>query len=233
MRYLGGKTQIAKELAAVLNAERGALPFWDPFCGSLAVSKALGGAGLCSDISLPLISLYEAIARGWRPPTEMSKAEWQAAKNLPDTDPLKGFAGFGCSFRGLYFSGYAGGYVGPCSNPGALAAAKVLVRDVTLLKARGCDFICADFFDCEPEPGYFVYLDPPYRDTSKYDGTPPINYDLFYARVEAWARFGPVFVSEYSFPLGRCIWEKSRAIKLRAGSGERATERLFRVGAAA
>ncbi len=212
--------------------DRGDLPFWDPFCGSLAVSLALGGAGICSDISAPLIALYTAIASGWVPPAELSKDAWLAARGLPDSDPLKGFAGFGCSFRGLYFSGYAGGYVGPVSNPGALAASKVLTRDVALLASRGCSFLELDFFDIEPQSGLFLYLDPPYRDTAGYAGTPDFDHDAFYARVEEWAHFGPVYVSEYAFPLGKCVWQKDRAVKMTAGSGNRATERLFRIGGA-
>ena len=49
--------------------------------------------------------------------------------------------------------------------------------------------------------------------------------------LREWAEFGPVCVSEYTFPLGRIVWEKSRARKLIAGSGKRAVEHLYLVTA--
>lgn len=227
MRYLGGKTQISKELAAQVNRYRNGKAFWDPFCGSLAMSVALGDKGLVSDISPPLINLYKAIEAGWDPPAVLSREEWEKAKHLPDTNPLKGFAGFGCSFRGLYFSGYAGGYVGPVSNPGAQAARQVLLRDVEKLAKRNCTIQCLDFFEVEPNAERFLYLDPPYQGTQSYAGTPTFDYQRFVQRVLEWARFGPVCVSEYAFPLGKCVWEKSRARKLAVSSGTRAIEKLF------
>jgi DNA adenine methylase len=227
MRYLGGKTQISKELAAQVNKYRKEKIFWDPFCGSLAMSVALGGQGLVSDVSQPLISLYKAIETGWDPPAVLSREQWEKAKCLPDTDPLKGFAGFGCSFRGLYFSGYAGGYVGPVSNFGAQAARQVLLRDVEKLVKRKCTIKCIDFFDVQPNSEQFLYLDPPYQGTHGYIGTPVFDHQKFVQRVLEWARFGPVCVSEYAFSIGVCVWKKSRARKLAVSSGTRATEKLF------
>ena len=227
MRYLGGKTQIARELAKEINTYRGNLPFLDPFCGSLAMAKALGGFGFVSDIHPALIALYQSIAAGWLPPETFSREEWEHAQNLPDHNPLKGFAGFGCSFRGMYFQGYAGGFVGPVSNFGAQAARQVLLRDVLILKDRGVEFKCQNFFDIEPHPNVFLYLDPPYKGVTGYKGTPKFPYHQFVERVQQWSRFTPICVSEYQFPLGRVVWEKSRARKLIAGSGKRAIERLY------
>lgn len=229
MRYLGGKTKISKYLAAELNKYRSGLPFWDPFCGSLAMSCALGGPGIASDINPVLISLYRAILEGWEPPETLSKEEWQAAKSLPDSNPLKGFAGFACSYRGLYFSGYAGGYVGPSSREGAIAAKEVLCRDIALLKVSGVAIEQIDFLSVEPKPGFFLYLDPPYKGTAEYKGTQTFNHEAFYRRALEWSRFGPVLVSEYSLPIGREVWSKTRKSMLTTGSGDTRTEKLFLV----
>src|SRR5690606_1801606 len=103
MRYMGGKTRIAKQIAAVIDQYRepGQL-VWDAFCGGLSVSVELAKTGpvLSSDGCKPLISCYQAILAGWDPPIEVSKETWQASKLLPDTDPMKAFCGFGCSFAG-------------------------------------------------------------------------------------------------------------------------------------
>lgn len=229
MRYVGGKTQIAKVLATEVNRYRDGLPFLDPFCGSLAMTLALGGDGIATDTHPALIGLYLALQRGWEPPGVLSREEWEVAKTLPDTDPLKGFAGFACSFRGIYFSGYAGGYVGPVSNHGAFAARKVLLRDFALLAKRKVKIGRKDFLTIPPSGKFALYLDPPYRGTVGYNGTPALDYDAFYARVEAWAAFRPVCVSEYEFPLGQVVWTRERALKL-GKSFETRTEKLFLVG---
>lgn len=109
MQYFGGKSRISKKIAEIVNKKRGGLGFWDPFCGGLSVSLSLGGRGLITDVHLPLISLYKAVANGWVPPTSLSEDEYQGCKLLEDTDPLKAFAGYACSFGGKWFGGYARG----------------------------------------------------------------------------------------------------------------------------
>jgi DNA adenine methylase len=103
MQYLGGKSRIAKEIAQVV-APQGF--WWEPFCGGLSVSVQLAkfGPGLVSDANPALISLYTSVARGWLPPEALSLEEWREARRLPDSDPRKAFAGFGCSFGGRYFA---------------------------------------------------------------------------------------------------------------------------------
>ncbi len=111
MRYMGGKSRIAKQIAAVIDEHRqpGQL-VWDAFCGGLSMSVALSKKGpvLASDACAPLIALYKAVQEGWDPPTEVSRQTYMAAKLLPDSDPMKAFCGFGCSFGGKWFGGYGG-----------------------------------------------------------------------------------------------------------------------------
>ena len=194
------------------------------------MSVALGGSGICSDSHPALIVMYQAVADGWDPPRTLTRDEWYSAKMLHDTDPLKAFAGFGCSYRGLYFSGYAGGYVSPTSRYGAIAARQTIRRDVLTLKRRGCVFESRDFFSIEPKPGVFLYLDPPYKGTAEYDGTSRFDYERFYRRVIEWAAFGPVCVSEYDFPLGECVWGMLKRKKLVDRNQYSAYEKLYVVG---
>ena len=230
MRYLGGKTQIAKHMLPTIAPYLKGRFLVDAFCGSLAVTLAAGAPTHCVDVHPALISMYRALQAGWDPPNTLTREEWEAAKRLPDSDPLKAFAGFGCSFRGLYFSGYAGGYVGPVSNHGAQAAAAVLRLDFQRLRGREVEFHCASFLDLPIVEGALLYCDPPYLGTTGYAGTPPFDYTAFVRRVQEWAEVGPVLVSEYQFPVGRVVWEKDRAKKL-AVTGERAVEKLFLIGA--
>jgi DNA adenine methylase len=159
----------------------------------MTCALAKGGAVLASDACVPLVNMWRAARAGWVPPTELSKEAWQAAKQLPDTDPLKAFAGFACSFRGLWFSGYAGGYVGPVSRHGAVAASEVIVRDAP----APFDVICIDFLAQQPRQlGWLIYCDPPYAGTSGYIATAAFDSAAFERRVCEWSEFGPVLVSE-------------------------------------
>lgn len=226
MRYMGGKTRIAKQIAAEIDKVRkpGQL-VWDAFCGGLSVSVALSKNGpvLASDACAPLINLYKAVQAGWDPPTEVSKETYLAAKNLPDTDPIKAFCGFGCSFAGKWFGGYARSesrnYAANCKN--------------SLLKHKFAGLVKhIDFLATIPEPiDAIIYCDPPYADTTGYDQAGQFDYCKFVRRVEQWSEFTDVFVSEYSFRLGSIVWEKEQVTTVSRNKEKytKATEKLFHI----
>lgn len=230
MRYLGGKTRIAKAIAEIVNAERGDRVFWEPFCGGLSVSVRLAahGPGIVSDAHPSLIALYQAVRDGWAPPKHVAEEEYQAARSLPDHDPLKGFIGFGCSFGGKWFGGMARGG----GRNYAAESARAIVRDVRSL--GGCAIRCKSFFDWTPRARPFViYCDPPYAGTTGYGATGEFDHARFWAQAQAWERCGvPVFVSEYSCPVPhRVVWSKEKTVHVAGGSEDRNKnlERLFRV----
>jgi DNA adenine methylase len=236
VQYLGGKSRLASKIAAVINTARGPREFWDPFCGGLSVSVALGGRGLITDANPALIALYQAVAAGWDPPQRVSESEYHAARALPDADPLKAFCGFGCSFGGKWFRGYARQrLVDGRWYDYAAGARNALLRDVPALIARGCRFACVDFLAIEPRPTSSVlYLDPPYLDTEGYGAVGRFDHARFYARAAAWSRRTDVFVSEYGFPWGRVVWSHEHKRHLsggrNAGEANTRTERLYHFG---
>jgi DNA adenine methylase len=202
MQYLGGKHRLAKHLVRAIREQGVSGPFWDPFCGGLSMSVALTrefGGGLVSDLCKPLISLYTAVRSGWSPPTTITPQEYKAARELPDTDPLKAFAGFGVSFGGKWFGGLA---KPDGKNDYCRAAKNALIRDCAIVDPFVCDFLSS-----EPVPGLgFLYLDPPYAGTTGYAGVSDFDTSLFRRRAAQWAEMCPVFISEYECPIGRCIW---------------------------
>ncbi len=229
MQYLGGKTTIAGKVAAIVNAERCGRPFWEPFCGGLSVSTKLaaGGPGIVSDAFAPLIALYQAVKGGWIPPETLSEAEYQAARALPDSDPRKAFAGFGCAFGGKWFRGYARGGARRARNYAGYTR-RALLRDLPALSR--CPIERLDFLAIEPRPlDLVIYADPPYANTTGYK-TGAFDHLRFWARAQAWERAGvPVFVSEYACPVPHRIvgeWAKKGAV---GAVKEVRTERLFRV----
>lgn len=190
------------------------------------MSLALGGPGLVSDSNPALIALYQAVQNGWDPPSTLSSADYAHAKTLPDSDPLKAFAGFGCSFGGKWF----GGYARSGSRNFAEATKRIVKRDVLLLVERGCAFACIDFLSVEPfDCGCVLYLDPPYRGSTGYRFA--FDSAAFDRRVTAWSQFTHVFVSEYELPDGIELLRFNK--KLSVCQGQKANprdERLFYLG---
>lgn len=234
MRYLGGKSRIAKEIAAVV-APRGI--WWEPFCGGLSVSVQLAkyGPGVVSDVNPALIALYQAVRDGWQPPTSVSKEEHAAAKLLPDSDPLKAFIGFGCSFGGVWFAGLAK----TAGRNYAVESGSAVTRDIQALAT--CTLAHLSFFSVDPHTApcpEVIYCDPPYAGTTGYKGTAPFSHDMFWLYCQVWANRGVrVFVSEYTCPVANAVvWQKRHSSTIGRGAArvsadhvDAPLERLFAV----
>lgn len=228
MKYLGGKSRIAREIVEAMDV-RG--PWWEPFCGGLSVSVQLAsrGTGVCSDAHPALIALYRAIASGWNPPETLTETEYVAARYLPDSDPLKAFAGFGCSFGGRYFAGYARPHVRQRNPVGA--ARHSCITSVEAVASSGSQIVCQSFFDAAPRAGLTVYCDPPYMGTTGYRVA--FDSDAFWRRAREWANAGSrVFVSEYECPIDHEVaWSKAHRSSVARSAAARTvrTEKLFRI----
>src|SRR4051812_38864161 len=112
MQYLGGKHRIAKDIGGIVNRIRGDRPYWEPFCGALNVTAVLGANGVASDRHAGLINLYRELQqdRSLLDQLEALTVDerlYQEAKTWPDDDALKAFIGFGTSFGGKWFGGWA------------------------------------------------------------------------------------------------------------------------------
>lgn len=246
MQYIGGKSRIAKEIVATIApvAPR-SIPIdtvWEPFCGGLSVSYAFALAGvrrmICSDLCRPLIALYQAVREGWIPPMMLSEGEYAAARALPDTHPLKAFAGFGCSFGGKWFGGYARQERGSTEpQKKAAACARSLLKVIPALPCG--DFINTSFLDQKPSAdaaaGTLIYCDPPYEGTQGYIAANggKFDHDLFWDLCIEWAALGAeVWVSEYRAPdeFVELRWSKRHALALAGGMQLDAREEcLFKV----
>jgi DNA adenine methylase len=228
MQYLGGKHRIAKTLVGVMKP-RG--PWLEPFFGGLHVTTELGRTGyhgIALDAQPALVFMVQALQEGWLPPTSISEAEYKAAKLLPDTDPLKAFCGFGCSFGGKWFGGYArrGDY-----NFASACSRALLRQKASLPKVLFCN---KDFLSLRAVTGFdLVYCDPPYEGTTPYTGTQAFSSTDFWCRCQDWANTGArVFVSEYSTPPvpHLLVWEKEvLSIVSLDKEKKKRTERLFRI----
>ena len=247
MQYLGVKSQIARRLAAILEAERSpGGRFVEPFAGAWNVTAAMGSHGprLANDACQPLVTLAQAWLAGWRPPAEVSEDLYRELKAKQDpADPLTAFVGFGCAFGGKWFGGYARGFVLPGTlihasqaaggtEPVNWAAQSERGIERKLSRCVDVRFTCLDFGDLEILPGDLVYADPEYRGTTRYVYyKTPFDHDRFVATAQGWAAIPgvKVFVSEYAAQSD--TWEQvaewpARGKQLNASMS---AERLFRV----
>ena len=109
MRYVGGKTRIAKWVAEhVSSLTNGHNTYLEPFVGSGATFVKLAPrfqSAIAADDHADLILMWKALAAGWDPPEHVSKDEYVALR-AAEPSALRGFVGFGASFSGKWFGGY-------------------------------------------------------------------------------------------------------------------------------
>lgn len=226
MRYLGGKSKIAKKLASVIGT--GEL-LVEPFMGGGAMTAALAPnfkEVRSYDIHPDLIMLWDALKNGWIPPSEISEQQYAELKNSPPS-ALRAFAGFaGASWGGKWFGGYARGG----GRNYADEAARSLLRDIK--KMANVTFACLDYLDLPLPTNATVYADPPYAETTGYMNG--FDNKAFWQKMNEWAESGcKVYVSEYTAPEDwREVWrmERTRDMKAHLTDAVKVTERLFYKG---
>lgn len=168
MRYQGGKSRIAPELARIISASQGGDTFVSLFCGSCAVESKVKGFSriILNDRHPYLTSLLKGVQRGYDLPEYISEEQYKSIRDNKDADPvLTGFVGFGCSFGGKWFGGYARNKTG---TNYALQSKKSLLKDMATL--MNAEIICGDYRNVAIPQGAVVYADPPYCNTTGYGG---------------------------------------------------------------
>jgi DNA adenine methylase len=227
MQYLGGKARLAKRICAILESHRSpGQRFVDVFTGGANIVAGMGDHGprVANDGCEPLITLYKAWLAGWRPPTDVSEDLYREIKARRDpTDPLTAFVGFGCSFGGKWFGGYARGSE---NRNYARGSAKVLARKIQ--RCSDVLFTCHDFAAVDILPGDLIYCDSPYFGTTDYSFFDGFDGPAYVSKLTEWAQIADVFVSEYAAqaPNWELVAEFATSRGVQAGS---ATERLYRV----
>jgi DNA adenine methylase len=205
MQYLGGKSKLAKRIVAELPLQW-ADEVLEPFMGGGAITAELarnmraGQVLVASDVLLPLRSMWMSALSGWEP-TRVTEESYRQCKELPDSDPLKAFAGFGCSFGGRWFNGFARSSKRDHSDE----SRRNLKRwtELILSSSATVEIECRSFFDIklpsDPKKR-LIYCDPPYFGTEGYV-TGKFPHELFWKRCREMVRSGArVYVSEFRAP---------------------------------
>lgn len=229
MQYFGGKQRIASQLAALMNpviANRNC--YVEPFVGGGSVMASIRAPfRIGADSNASLIQMWKSLSGGWTPPMTVSETDYakiNAARN--PSDPMTAFVGFGCSFAGKWFGGYARGEGN--RNYAANAASSLRQKMTTL---SGIEWKTSDYRALAYPPRSVIYCDPPYQGTTQYGGAPEaFDWTEFWNFCREKSRFGHVvFVSEYAAPLDFiCVKEIKTKLDIRTANGVNArTEKLF------
>ena len=208
MKYVGGKNKIGKYIAEVMKQmvpPSMTSDYLEPFCGSLGVTVNMTDTYTninASDTHPDLIALWKDVQKGtFIPPTTLTETQWNNVKQLPSPSAMKAFIGFGCSFGGKYFSGYAQKYANG-KNEDYLKAATNSVAKIEP-KIKNVRFTCCDYKKWNPTKT-LIYCDPPYTyskfpvkyrtSTKKYD---VFNNDEFWDIMRQWSQNNFVFIRNY------------------------------------
>jgi len=226
LHYFGGKARVAKYIVEYLNSIRkDDQPYIEPFVGGGWVMSLMNGNRYAYDKHPYLISMYQQLQNGWKPPENFTESEYNDIKNNKDENPhLTGFVGFGCSFAGKWFGGYArSGDRNYCLN----AHNSILKK---MKNMNSVNFKCKDYSDLKPERA-LIYCDPPYKGTTQYDKVVgDFDSDKFWDTIRIWSIKNTVIVSEYNAPEDFVeVWSKETKTDVRNSKNlkENRIEKLF------
>ena len=248
MRYLGGKYRIADKLSPVIAdyLEDKDL-YWEPFLGAgwvayeLAIElerrSMLDSVKLyASDIEPNLMALHKALQDGSVTlPANLSREQWQALKLETKPSALRAFAGYGCSFGGMFFKSYAKSDSKRNYASNAKHSIERVARKVSLFNLHTIDFNdpgldSGELLDTLQAGKAVIYCDPPYNNTAGYQVK--FNRQEFIENCLILSDYGnTVLVSEYMINHDRfkVIKEIKSKTDIRSTMGTDRTERLYRV----
>ena len=243
MRYLGGKYRHGREISNVL--KKYAPPdkvkgYIEPFCGALGVCRYMTDDYRCyiSDNHKDLILFWKAIKAGtFKYPKSISEQTYNKFKCSNEPSAMRAFVGFGLSFGGMWFTGYAEKYNHNCTRRNTLRetteSCKKIKDSVRKIKAIRC--ISYDKLKRPKEGGYLIYCDPPYQNTAGYKtktkGTgEDFDHEKFWNIAREWSKNNIVIVSEFKAPKDfKCVWKSRRNITINNNKNKNKIEKLFMI----
>jgi DNA adenine methylase len=224
VQYLGGKFRLKAEISnfiADIHANSDYGTYVEPFAGGLwvfsEVSQKIKAKKIAYDICYPLINLYQNIQDGLEIPDIIDEDYYNSLNGSRDeNDPLLAFVGFGCSFSGKYF----GGYARSSDRNYAKNAKNSLLKKFKFLD--GVEFKCENYLNLRPENS-LIYCDPPYFGTTQYDYCKDFDHELFWGIMEQWKKQGnKVIVSEYMCMSSKfeCVLEMPTKTDMHTNTGK-------------
>jgi len=231
MKYLGGKFRIAKAIANRINGLRPKF-YWEPFTGAGNVIQYIqADSRLGTDIDPHIICYLNYVRDGYQFPAEVSEDEYSRWKALNPSSPLeyamKAHVGYGCSFSGKWFGGYARGSNGN-GKPRNFARESADAAKRQGPRIQGINFQTANYQNIPANQYDVIYCDPPYRQTTGCGTRQAFSSDDFWDWAYRVSGKSHIFVSEFIAPPGWAeVYSHTLNSGLRSKAGKDMTERLF------
>ena len=200
MKYLGGKHGIGKHIAEYIEKEcppDDVNGYLEPFCGSLGVFKQM---------------------------TDRGYKEYLKTSKSPNA--MKAVAGFGLSFGGKYFAGYAQKWAGN-SGRNFLREFKTSIEKIKpTIQKKNVKFYNKSYDDFNPK-NMVIYCDPPYKETESYS-TGGFDHSKFWDTMRKWSKNNCVFISEEKAPKDfKVVWRRKKRRTLDKTSRFYREEKLY------
>jgi DNA adenine methylase len=229
MKYMGSKDRIAKEILPIMLHFKKEEQTWvEPFVGGANMIDKVKGKRIGADNHQYLINFWDNVSKGWLPPREITEKEYKNIQNNKEFyDPaLVGYVGFALSYGGKWFGGWRRDSIGKRNYVDE--AFRNLIKQAPLL--TGVTFVCSSFDSLDVPENSFIYCDPPYKGTTKYNLS--FDHGLFWEWCRNKTKQGhTVFISEYEAPSDfECVWQKEITSSLTKNTGsKKGIEKLFRM----
>jgi DNA adenine methylase len=221
MKYLGGKHGIGKLLAEFMSDE---CPpdkvngYIEPFCGSLGVFKNMTNKGykkyIASDFQPDLIEMWKNIQNNsLKIPNEISEETYNKLKKEDSPNALKAVAGFGLSFGGKFFAGYAQKWAGNSGRNFLQEFKNSIEKIKPAITNKNVHFYNKSYTQLHPS-NMLIYCDPPYKSTEGYS-TGDFDHKVFWETMRKWSKNNYVFISEESAPSDFIVvWKRKKRSSL-------------------
>lgn len=234
MRYLGGKSRLAKRItSAILGDTPRRGTYFEPMVGGGAVFQRIAPhfqTAVANDIHPDVSKMWQAVSRGWLPPESLTEDMYNELRKDSAPSALRGFAGFGCSFGGKWFRGFARGGFQSNGLPRDYAAESYRRVEKYAIGFAGREVLNEDYRELHYGSESVIYFDPPYENTEGYS-TGGFDHRQFWDFCRGLGQEGHhVYVSEFSAPEDfQEIWSQERAVGLhqQGGAQMRKKDRLF------
>jgi DNA adenine methylase len=226
---MGGKFRMRKKISQIVGKVN---VYIEPFVGGGSViSEVEANIKYGYDINKYLIHLHNHVKDHKYLPDNITEDEYHYYKNLFNNKEYKNdeeiamiaFIGFGCSFAGKFFGGYAKNNTG--KNYCKLSKNSLLRRNY-----HNVIFENKSYHDVDIIEGSTVYCDPPYRNTTGYNDT-AFDSDQFWKWAEEKSKMARVIVSEYNAPKHwKVIYEQEQKTTVNSGisgKSKNAIEKIF------
>ena len=199
MQYFGGKARISKELSYFFNNQlKDNQPFVDMFCGSCNIIAKINSdrVRIANDKHKYLISMWKDLQNGVDFPKELTEVQYKyISKHLDENQGLSGFVGFGCSFSGKWWGGYARRK--PIQRNYCLNAYNSTIKKIKTMDT--VQFYNLDYKDVFIPSGSLIYCDIPYKNKTQYNSKEVgrFNHVEFYQWVKDNSSKYDIYISEY------------------------------------